>query len=169
MHSLFFLSDDATVVAVRTWHHADRMAEKLLANRVAALEAKLGSKTIEEHFREEAEFIDKLFAYRFEELDTKWGPRFATIERTLGVVQSDARALKTDASSLQTDVNSLKADVSTLKTDVSTLKTDVNTLKDDVRTLKTDVGTLRKDVNTLQKDMTMVRQGVSILLKRLPH
>ena len=67
------------------------MAGKSLADRVAALEAKVGGKSIEAQFREQAELIDrrfddefrqqaelidKLFAYRFEELDKKWSPRF---------------------------------------------------------------------------------------------
>ena len=43
-----------------------------MADRVAALEAKVGSKSIEEQFREQAELIDRLFAYRFEENDKKW-------------------------------------------------------------------------------------------------
>ena len=63
------------------------MTAKSLADRVAALEAKMGSRTIEEQFREQAELIDlrfsagfreqaelidRLFACRFEELDKKW-------------------------------------------------------------------------------------------------
>ena len=111
------------------------MAGKSLADRVAALEAKVGGKSIEAQFREQAELIDrrfddefrqqaelidKLFAYRFEELDKKWNPRFVAMERALGVVQGD-------------------------------------------------VGTLKSDVSALQKDMVIVREGISILLKRRPQ
>jgi hypothetical protein len=32
----------------------------------------LGNRTLEEHFREQAELIDRLFVYRFEEFDEKW-------------------------------------------------------------------------------------------------
>src|SRR5688572_6439100 len=111
------------------------MTAKSLAARVAALEAKVGSKSIEEQFREQAELIDRrfnqgfreqaelidrVFAYRFEELDKKWAPRFATMERAIGAVQSD-------------------------------------------------VGTLKKDVSSLQKDMVVVREGISVLLKRPPQ
>jgi hypothetical protein len=87
------------------------MAGKSLAERVAALEIKVGSKTIEEQFREQAELIDRrfdesfrkqaelidrVFAYRFEELDKKWGPRFATTERALSTVQRDVSTLQKD-------------------------------------------------------------------------
>ena len=36
----------------------------------------MGSKTIEDQFREQAELIDRLFAYRFEEFDKKWDAKF---------------------------------------------------------------------------------------------
>lgn len=63
------------------------MTAKSSADRVAALETKVGSKTIAEQFREQAELIDRrcvesfreqaelidrLFSYRFEESDKKW-------------------------------------------------------------------------------------------------
>ena len=45
------------------------MAEKTLEQRISALEAQLANKTLEQHFRGQAELIDKLFVYRFEELE----------------------------------------------------------------------------------------------------
>ena len=87
------------------------MAAKSLADRVEALEANVGSKAIEAQFREQAELIDrrfddefhqqaelidKLFAYRFEELDKKWGPRFAAMERASGTTQRDVSTLQKD-------------------------------------------------------------------------
>lgn len=78
------------------------MAEKSLADRVAELEAKVGSKSIEVQFREQAELIDRrfsqefseqaqlidrLFIQRFEELDKKWEPRFAALERDMAIVR----------------------------------------------------------------------------------
>lgn len=75
-----------------------------MADRVAALEIKVGSKTIQEQFREQAELIDRrfdesfreqaelidrVFAYRFEELDKKWGPRFESVEQRIGALQKD--------------------------------------------------------------------------------
>ena len=47
-------------------------------------------------FREQAELIDRVFAYRFEELDKKWRPRFATMERTSSTVQRDVSTLQKD-------------------------------------------------------------------------
>jgi hypothetical protein len=60
------------------------MAEKSLEQRVSALEAQLGGKTLQEHFREQAELIDQLFSYRFEEMDKRWDAKLdaklATLE-----------------------------------------------------------------------------------------
>jgi len=86
------------------------MAGKSLADRVAALEEKVGDKSIEAQFREQAELIDrrfdhefrqqaelidKLFAYRFEELDKKWSPRFANMERDIATVREGVSILLT--------------------------------------------------------------------------
>ena len=70
------------------------MATKSLADRVAALEAKVGSKSIEEQFREQAELIDRLFAYRFEENDKKWDAKLEQkFEEKLGPIRIDLAAL----------------------------------------------------------------------------
>lgn len=101
---LCFLKDDATVVGGTHLAQARHMATKSLANRVAALEARVGSTTIEaqfrdqaesidrrftEEFRQQAELIDRLFAQRFQEIDERWRPRFATMERAIGALQKD--------------------------------------------------------------------------------
>ena len=143
-----------------------RMTAKALADRVAALEAKVGSKTIAEEFREQAELIDKLFIYRFDENDKRWNARFRGLERDVGVLKTDVSALKTDVGVLKTEVSALKTDVSALKTDVGVLKTDVSALKTDVGALKTDVSVLKTDVGVLKKDMVIVREGIGILLKK---
>jgi hypothetical protein len=78
-----------------------------------AIEVQLAGKTLEEHFREQAELIDQ----RFAEYGEKWERRFSRLER-------------------------------------------------DVTGLKVDVGTLKADVTTLKKDMVIVREGISILLKK---
>ena len=71
------------------------MTAKSLAVRVAALEAKVGSKTIEEQFREQAELIDQLFVYRFDEFDKKWDAKLETkLEEKLGPIRSDLSAVK---------------------------------------------------------------------------
>ena len=68
------------------------------------LEAKVGNKSIDEQFREQAELIDRrftdefrqqaelidrLFAQRFEELDHRWSPRFASMEAHVSALQRD--------------------------------------------------------------------------------
>ena len=75
---------------------------KSLVDRVAGLEAKVGNKSIDEQFREQAELIDRrftdefrqqaelidrVFAQRFEELDDRWSPRFANLEKDLAIVR----------------------------------------------------------------------------------
>ena len=95
------------------------MAEKSVVQRVSAIEAQLAGKTLEEHFREQAELIDQ----RFTEQDQKWDERFERLER---------------------DVSALKTDVSALKTDVSALKTDVSALKKDMVTVRQGIGALLK-------------------------
>jgi hypothetical protein len=82
-------------------------AKKSLEERVSVIEAQLAGKTLQEHFREQAELIDERFAVR----DAKWDTRFRVIER---------------------DISTLKADVGTLKADVGTLKGDVVILKKDM-------------------------------------
>lgn len=43
------------------------MTDKSLQDRVSALEAQLRGKPLDEHFREQAELIDRLFVYRLDE------------------------------------------------------------------------------------------------------
>jgi hypothetical protein len=69
------------------------MAAKTLADRVAALEAKVGSKSIEEQFREQAELTDE---------------RFLLVDQRLDGIATDVRILKTDVSGLKADVSVLK-------------------------------------------------------------
>jgi DNA anti-recombination protein RmuC len=97
-----FLDDATVVLRVRNSHHDPAMAKKSLEERVGALEAQLGNKTLEQHFREqaelidrrfaesfreEAELIDRLFVYRFDEFDKKWDvkldARFRIFEKKL--------------------------------------------------------------------------------------
>jgi hypothetical protein len=63
------------------------MADKSVEERIAALEAKMGSKSLDTRFREQAELIDQLFLYRFEENDRRWDAkldaRFADFEERL--------------------------------------------------------------------------------------
>jgi hypothetical protein len=62
------------------------MAGKSLEDRVGMLEKKLGSKTLEEQFREEAELIDRRFLEvysRFTRVDNE----LAIIRKDLGVVR----------------------------------------------------------------------------------
>jgi hypothetical protein len=51
------------------------MARKSLEERVSALEAQMAGKTLEEHFREQSQLIDRAFAYRFAEFEKKWEAR----------------------------------------------------------------------------------------------
>jgi hypothetical protein len=90
------------------------MTTRSLADRVAALEAKVGTKTIEEQLREQAELIDELFAYRFEQLDKRLGPRFATMDRAIGALHSDVSTLKGDVHSMQKEMVIVREGISIL-------------------------------------------------------
>jgi hypothetical protein len=57
-----------------------------------AIEAQLAGKSLEEHFREQAELIDERFAIR----DAKWDSRFRIIERDISTLKVDVSALKKD-------------------------------------------------------------------------
>ena len=72
------------------------MAEKSLAERVSAIEDELAGKTLEEHFREQAELLDQ----RFAEQDV----RFGRLEHDVGILKSDVGILKSDVSALKKDM-----------------------------------------------------------------
>ena len=130
--------------------HVAIITRQSLATRVAALEEKVGNKTIEEQFRDQAELIDRRldesFRAQAELIDRRLDDSFRSQAELIDRLflernkQWDVRF-----SGMEKGVTALKVDVSTLKVDVSTLKTDVSALK---------------------KDMTIVREGVGILLKR---
>ena len=74
------------------------MARASLAARVAALEEQMGNKTMEEHFREQAELIDRrldesfrsqaeLIDRLFLARDTKWDLRFGRMEKDIAIVR----------------------------------------------------------------------------------
>ena len=70
-----------------------------MEDRVAALEAKVGDKSIAEQFREQAELIDRMLAYRFEESDRKWDAKLETkletkLEEKLQPIRTDLAAVK---------------------------------------------------------------------------
>ena len=63
------------------------MAKESLEERVSAIEAQLGDKTLQEHFREQAELIDRLFAYHLGVIDKRFGQvdkRFDEMDKRLG-------------------------------------------------------------------------------------
>jgi hypothetical protein len=67
------------------------MAEKTLEERVAALETQMLGKNLQKHFRDQAELIDRMFAYRFEEFDKTWD---AKLEAKLEPLRSDLVIIK---------------------------------------------------------------------------
>jgi hypothetical protein len=86
------------------------MAEKSLEERVSEIETNLAGKILEEHFREQAELIDrrfddsfraqaelidKLFAYRFDEFDKKLDAKLEVkFESKLSPIRSDLAAVR---------------------------------------------------------------------------
>jgi capsule polysaccharide export protein KpsE/RkpR len=90
------------------------MAEKSLKERVSEIEIQLAGKTLEQHFREQAELIDRrfdgsfraqaelidrLFAYRFGEFDKKWDAKLEAkletkLESKLAPIRNDLAAVR---------------------------------------------------------------------------
>jgi hypothetical protein len=86
--------------------HCRGMANRSLDERVAILESSMGGKTIEQHFREHAELIDRRFAEvhsrftaqdkRFEAIDARFGAidaRFVSIEARFGAIDAQLVAV----------------------------------------------------------------------------
>ena len=79
------------------------MAEKSLEARVAAIEAQLAGKMLQEHFREQAELIDRLFVYRFAEFEKKFNGKLddkldsleSRLDVKLGSIQDAVRIVLT--------------------------------------------------------------------------
>jgi hypothetical protein len=71
------------------------MAEKTLEDRVSTGEAQLGNEAPGGHVREQAELIDRLFVYRFDELDKKWAARFKPMERDLAAIKHAVKIILT--------------------------------------------------------------------------
>lgn len=78
------------------------MSDKSLEKRVTVLEAMMGDKTLEEHFREHAELIDRRFAEvhaRFAEIHARFtaqdkrfeamDERFNRVDHELGMIRRD--------------------------------------------------------------------------------
>jgi hypothetical protein len=71
------------------------MAGKSLEARVAAIEKQLAGKALQDHFREQAELIDRLLTYRFEEFDKKGNAKLEQqFESKLAPVRNDLAAIK---------------------------------------------------------------------------
>ena len=93
--------------------HGCDMEPKSLVHRVAALEAKVGIKSLEVQFREQAEMLDE---------------RFLEVNQRLDGIATDVAILKADISGLKIDVNMLKVDVSTLKKDMTIVREGISIL-----------------------------------------
>ena len=59
---------------------------------VSAIEAQLAGRTLQEHFREQAELLD----LRFAEQDERWDVRFGRLEEDINVLKADVSTLKRD-------------------------------------------------------------------------
>jgi hypothetical protein len=59
------------------------MADQSLEDRVSALEAQLGNKTLEQHFREQAELIDR----RIEDVEARLEAKLKPIKADLVIIK----------------------------------------------------------------------------------
>ena len=97
-HALFFRGDDATVVGTVPAAPA-AMEDQSIEQRVAVLERHMGGRTLEEHFREHAELIDRRFAEvhaRFTAQDRRFDAieaRFVAIDKRFDAIESRFTAI----------------------------------------------------------------------------
>jgi uncharacterized membrane-anchored protein YhcB (DUF1043 family) len=115
INQLCLLSDDASVVLARLSLWRQSVRRKSLEERIDAIEAQLAGKTLQEHFREQAELIDRLFVYRFDEFERKWE---AKLESRL---ESKLEPIRQDLASVKQDLDSVKQDLETVKHDVKAI------------------------------------------------
>lgn len=113
---MFSFGDDATVV----WHASGTawsMTEKTLDQRVAILEASMGGKTLEEHFREHAELIDRRFTLvdlRFAGVHARFNAqdkRFEAIDAQFSAVHSRLDAMDERFSRIDSEIADLRGDL----------------------------------------------------------
>lgn len=148
---LCFVWDDVSVVGTNFALPLD-MAEKSLADRVGMLEERVGSKTIEEHFLEQAELIDRRFAEvhaRFTAMDA----RFTAV---------DARITASDARFPAIDERFTAIDKRFDAVDKRFDAVDRRFEAVDERFSRID-----HELSGLRKDVGIVREGVGIIIKKL--
>ncbi len=110
----------------RVSQRSGSVPEKTSEERIAAIEACLGDKRLDEHFREQAELIHRLFAYRFGEFHQRWtavvDARLAALEQSL-----ESRLETRLESSLETTLNAklepVKRDLAVIKHTAKTILT----------------------------------------------
>jgi hypothetical protein len=87
----------------------------------ATLEEKVGNKTIQEQFREQAELIDRRFDEGFRSQAELIDRRFLLVDQRLDGIAIDVGALRTDVSALKTDVSALKKDMTIVREGIGIL------------------------------------------------
>ena len=96
------------------------MADKTLDQRVALLEASVGGKSLEEHFREHAELIDRRFTLvdpRFAEVQARFNAqdkRFEAMDAHFSAVHARLKRFDFEMSLLRGDVTGVHAKLDTI-------------------------------------------------------
>jgi hypothetical protein len=86
----------------------------------SSLEGYVGSKSIEEQFREQAELIDRLFIYRFDEYDRKMDARLAALDSRL-VARLEATLETKLEQKLESKFSPIRSDLAFLKDTVTVI------------------------------------------------
>ena len=92
----------------------------------------MGSKSIQEQFREQAELIDRLFVYRFAEYDKKMDVKLAALENRLEAKLETQLETKLEAKLEEKLETKLETK---LEEKLSPIRTDLTFLKDSVRVI----------------------------------
>ena len=123
------------------------MVDRTLEERVTALEKQMSGKTLEQHFREQAELFDRRFSHGFREqaelIDRLFAERDAMIDRRLE--ERDEKwqgALDIKLASLETRLETrleskLESKLEPVRGDLAAARNDLAVLKDAVKVILT--------------------------------
>ena len=135
------------------------MAEKSVEERISAIEAQLGTIPIEDHFREQAELIDRVFVYRFEEFERKWEARLESFESRLGSVESRLESVEFKLGSLESRIESFETRFESLESRLEAMLESKLELKLEAK--------LDAKLKPVRIDLALVKHAVGVILTRL--
>ncbi len=194
--SCFLPVDDATVVLARTdgnlssygdagvirqrvrllacFRHSMRgMADKSLGERLALLETSMGGKTLEEHFREHAELIDRRFAEvhaRFAEIYARFtaqDKRFDGIDARLTAIDRRFDAFDARFSAIDRRFDAFESRFVAIDSGFSAIEARVSSIDAQFVAVHAHFDVMDERFNRVDNDMGFIRADLGLILKKL--